>query len=350
MADTLTIGPCRLGGGERPLLVAEMSGNHGGSLECALDLVRAAADAGVDAVKSQAYEPSSLTLRSNKPWFRIEGGPWAGRTLWDLYEEAQTPVDWQARLAEECKRLGLLFFVSVFDVETVDRLEGEVSPPAYKLSSFELNHPLLLRRLAKTGKPLVVSTGMATYLEIEYAVRTLREGGAGQLVLLKCVSAYPATQEGFHLNGMQVLRENFHVPIGVSDHTLGNEVAIAATALGASLIEKHFCLSREEGVVDACFSLEPSELKSLVDSVQRTHAALGRAEVMPAEQEAHEASFRRSILVRRAVAPGETLGVDNLAIVRPAAGLDPKRWDEVAGRRASKALEAGEPLREGDWE
>ncbi len=336
-----------VGAKETPYLVAELSGNHQQSLERALALVDAAADAGADAVKLQTYTADTLTLPARTAAFRLEGGLWDGRYLHDLYREAMTPWEWHGRLAERARERGLHCFSTPFDESAVDFLERTLNPPVYKVSSFEVNHGPLLRRVAATGKPVILSTGMAEGWEIERALGALK--GASGVVLLKCVSAYPADPKGFNLRSLVTLREAFGREVGLSDHALTDEVALGAVALGACVIEKHLCLSRAEGGVDSGFSLEPAEFARMAVAVRRLHAALGEGRLGTTAQDEGQRRFRRSIFVSAEVREGEVLTAANLKVVRPADGLDPFRWEEVLGKRAARGLSAGEPLREGDW-
>lgn len=345
----MAIGGRVLGDGSPPLLVAELSGNHGGSLDTAKALVRAAAEAGAGAVKLQTYTADTLTLPFDTAPFRIESGLWAGRTLHDLYTEAMTPWEWHRTLADLAEELGLLFFSTPFDETAVDFLEQEIDPPAHKIASFELTHLPLLQKVAATGKPVLLSTGMATAEEIGTAVATLREDGCEQLVLLHCVSAYPAPLEACNLRTIADLAAHFGCLAGLSDHTLGPEAALGATALGAVLIEKHLTTRRADGAVDAAFSLEPAEFAQMARGVGTLHAALGAPSYGPSPEEAGSLRHRRSIFVKADIARGEVLSAANLQIVRPADGLPPARWAEVLGKTAAHPLKAGEPLRAGDF-
>lgn len=344
------IGSFRLEPGGRPMVVAELSGNHAQDLKRARDLIRTAAECGADAVKLQTYDPAKITLPVRKPDFLIGAGPHKGKMLYDLYRLACTPYEWHAELAEYARQLGLILFSSPFDEDGVGFLAREIDPPAYKVASPELVHLPLLRRIAEEGKPVLVSTGMGSESEIERALLTLREVNPDlPVILLKCVSSYPASPEGFHLRSMVRLGERFGTATGLSDHTLSSVVALGATALGASMIEKHFTFDRSDGGVDSDFSMEPDDLRALVESVKTLHAALGSPEIGATQQDEGNRQFRRSIYVARTIRKGEAFTTDSLQVVRPAFGLDPARWDEVIGRSATRNLEAGDRLAEGDW-
>lgn len=327
-----------------PLIVAELSGNHGQSIDTAKRIIAAAANAGADAVKLQSYTPDSITLDSEREEFVVQGGLWDGRKLYELYAEASTPYEWHAPLADYARSLGIEIFSTPFDEAAVDFLEDAIQPQLYKISSFELTHIPLLKRTAETNKPVVLSTGMATESEIEEAVSTLRNNGSGEIILLKCVSAYPSEPEGFNLRSMQSIAERFRCITGLSDHTLTNEVAIASVALGARLIEKHVTDSRAAGGIDAGFSLEPQELANLVNNSRRAYAALGSPAIGCSEQDEKQTHFRRSIYASQAIEEGEVFTKDNLRIVRPSLGLAPKHWEQIIGKKASRPISAGSPL------
>lgn len=329
---------------QAPLIVAELSGNHGQNLETAKRIVAAAAEAGADAVKLQTYTPDSITLDSDRPEFVVQGGLWHGRRLYELYAEACTPYDWHAPLAQFARELGIEIFSTPFDEAAVDFLEATIHPELYKVSSFELTHLPLLKKVAQTNKPVVLSTGMASEAEIDEAVSTLRHNGAPEIILLKCVSAYPSEPEGFNLRSMQTLAQRFGCLTGLSDHTLTNEIAIASVALGARLIEKHVTDSREAGGIDAGFSLEPHELAELVVQSRRAHDALGAPEISGCEQDRKQTHFRRSIYASKAIKTGDLFTPENLRIVRPSLGLAPKHWESVLGSAAKRDISAGHPL------
>jgi N-acetylneuraminate synthase len=328
-------------------IIAELSANHGQSFEQAEALVRSAADAGADAVKVQTYTPDTLTLRCDRDCFRIRGGTvWDGTTLYDLYEQAQMPWAWQPRLKAVAEGLGLAFFSSAFDPTAVDFLEG-LGVPAHKAASFELVDLPLIERMARTGKPLILSTGMASLAEITEAVTAARAAGAGPIALLKCTSAYPAPPEEVHLRTVPDLAERFRVPVGLSDHTTGIAVPVAAVALGACLIEKHLTLSRAVPGPDSAFSLEPDEFRAMVEAVRSAEKALGGVHYGAAEQESRCRVYRRSLFAVRDVRAGELFTAENVRSIRPGDGLPPKYLPQVLGRRAATAIARGTPL---DWQ
>jgi N-acetylneuraminate synthase len=344
MSITIPFGPRRVGAGEPVLIVAELSANHRQSYDTAVELVAAAHAAGADAVKLQTYTADTLTLDSGLPWFRIgPGTAWSGRTLHDLYQEAYTPWEWQPRLLQEATRRGLLLFSSPFDDTAVDFLEG-MGVPGYKIASFELVDSGLLRRVAATGKPVILSTGMAVLEEIDEAVETLRGAGCRDLALLKCTSAYPAPAEEMNLATIPHLAARFGVPVGLSDHTLGEAVPVAAVALGASIVEKHLTLSRADGGPDAHFSLEPAEFARMVEAVRTTERAVGAVSYQATTREQASRVFRRSLFVVRDLRRGERFTHENVRSLRPAGGLPPRDLDRLLGRRAARDLPRGTPL------
>ncbi|MDQ8201543.1 pseudaminic acid synthase [Pelagicoccus sp. SDUM812003] len=333
---------------QAPVIVAELSGNHNQSIDTARRIIKAAADAGADAVKLQTYTPDSITLDSDRPEFVVQGGLWHGRRLHELYAQACTPYEWHAELASYAHSLGIALFSTPFDEAAVTFLEDAIAPELYKISSFELTHIPLLKAVAATGKPVVLSTGMGTENEIDEAVSTLRRNGASTVTLLKCVSAYPSKPEGFNLRSMLTMAERFACPVGLSDHTLSNEVAIAAVALGARLIEKHVTDDRNAGGIDAGFSLEPEQLAQLVEQTRNAHASLGSDLMQASEQDRKQIHFRRSIYAAADIEPGELFTEGNLRIVRPSLGLAPKHWESILGQPAKRAIKAGRPLLESD--
>jgi N-acetylneuraminate synthase len=339
----VTIGDRRLGEDRRPLIVAELSGNHNGSLERAFRLVDAAADAGADAVKLQTYTADTITIDHDGPGFRLNDGLWKGRTLHDLYTEASTPYAWHAPLFRHARDRGLLIFSSPFDETAVELLES-LDAPAFKIASFEaVDHPLITRAAA-SGRPLVISTGMTSPREIAEALEAARQGGAGGVILLHCVSAYPAPCKDANLRALPRLAAEFGCLVGLSDHTLGTAAAVASVALGAVLIEKHFTLDRAEGGPDSAFSLEPAEFKRLVSDCRDAFDALGGASLTRSKTEAVNRQFRRSLYIVQDVAKGERLTLENVRSIRPGFGLEPKHLGAVLGRPAARALSRGEPL------
>lgn len=346
MSETLAYIDGRpIGPGHPPYVVAEMSGNHNGDIQRALDLISAAAGAGADAVKIQTYTADTITLDHDGPGFRISGGLWDGRRLHELYAEAHTPWDWHARMFDHARAEGITLFSSPFDATAVDLLE-RLGAPAYKIASFELVDLPLIRRCAATGKPLVMSTGMAAPEEIAEAVEAARGAGARDLVVLHCTSAYPAPMSSMNLATLPDMARRFGVLPGLSDHTLGTAASVAAVALGAVFIEKHFTLSRAEGGVDSAFSLEPAELAELVQSCRGAWEAMGRVAYGPGEAEAGNAGLRRSLYASAPVRKGEVFTASNVRSVRPGHGLAPKHLDTVIGRRATRDIPFGEPM---DW-
>jgi pseudaminic acid synthase len=329
--------------GEPPYIVAELSANHGGSLERALAVMESAKSAGADAVKLQTYTPETLTIDHNGSDFVIKGGLWDGRSLYDLYQEAHTPWDWHAALFAKGRELGIPVFSTPFDDSAVDLLE-RLETPAFKIASFELLDLPLIRRVAATGKPTIISTGMASVQEIHEAVDAFRAAGGREFMLLHCVSGYPTPAEQSNLRRIPRLAAEFDCPIGLSDHTHGIEVAIASVALGACLIEKHFTLRRADGGPDAAFSLEPSELAALVAGARSAFSALGSGGEARSDVEKASMVFRRSLYIVRDVAAGESFTADNVRIIRPGFGLAPRHLPEVIGKRAKYALARGTAL------
>jgi len=345
MSASISIAGRKIGRDHEPYVICELSGNHNGSLQRALELLETAAATGADAIKIQSYTPDTITIDHDGPGFRIEGGLWDGRTLYDLYGEAQTPFEWHEHLFRRAAELGATLFSTPFDESSVDLLEG-LGAPAYKIASFEAVDLPLITRAARTGKPMILSTGMANLEEIDEAVRTARENGCEQMVLLHCVSSYPAPDEQSNVRTVPDLAERFGVVSGLSDHTFGSAVAVASIALGGSVVEKHFTLRRSDGGPDAAFSLEPEEFRTLVNDCKRAWRALGRATYDLQGCERGSVVFRRSLYVVRDIASGEELTRDNVRSIRPGHGLAPKHLPEVLGRRAARDLRRGEPL---DW-
>lgn len=345
MTDTcVQIGGRRVGRGSPCYIIAEMSANHGQSYEHALSIIKAAKNAGADAVKLQTYTADTLTLDSDEPCFRISKGTiWEGKNLYALYQEAYTPWEWQPKLKIEAEALGLDCFSSPFDSSSVDFLE-QMDVPAYKIASFELVDLPLIRKTAATGKPLIMSTGMATLAEIEEAVKTAREAGCSQLALLKCNSGYPAATEEMNLRTIPHLSETFAVPVGLSDHTLEIAVPITAVALGACILEKHFTLDRTVPGPDNAFSLEPAEFRQMVDAVRVTEKALGQVSYATTAKESASRVFRKSLFVVQEIAKGELLTKENVRCIRPGYGMHTRYIQEVLGRRAAIRLKPGTPL------
>ncbi len=346
----IEIGGRRIGPGEKTYIVAEMSANHLQDYHRAVEIVHAAAEAGADALKLQTYTADTITIESDKPYFRITGGTiWDGQTLHGLYEEAYTPWEWQPELKEEAEKLGMACFSSPFDPTAVEFME-KMNMPAYKIASYEITDIPLIRQCARTGKPVILATGVAHPEEIAAAVAACREEGNEQLLLLKCVSAYPTPYEDVNLRMMPGLAKTYGTLVGLSDHTMGSAVPVAAVALGGCMVEKHLTLRRSDGGPDGAFSMEPEEFASMVRDIRCVEKALGDSEYHLTKQQEEEHSGVRSLFVVKDVEAGETLTAENIRSIRPGDGLSPARFDEIAGKKASHRLERGEPLREGDFE
>ena len=342
--ETISIGGRRIGPGEPVYVIAELSANHQQSFERALRLVQAAKDAGADAVKLQTYTPGTLTIRCDRDEFRIGAGTlWQGRTLYDLYGEAYTPWEWQPKLQRAARDLGLDLFSSPFDSTAVDFLE-RMEIPAYKVASFEIVDLALIRRIAATGRPMILSTGMSTLAEIEEAVATARAAGAAEIALLHCTSAYPAPPAGMNLRTIPHLAAAFRTPVGLSDHTLGIAVPAAAVSLGASIVEKHFTLSRSDEGPDSAFSLEPAEFRAMVEAIRTAEQALGEVSYGVGEREAASRVFRRSLFVVEDMKPGDIFTPENLRSIRPGYGMHPRHLEETLGRPCTCAIARGTPL------
>ena len=342
-STAITIAGRRIGLGESPYVIAELSANHNGRLDRALAIVDAAAAAGVSAVKLQTYRPDTITLASDTEPFRIKGGLWDGRTLHELYEEAHMPWDWHAPLFERARERGVAMFSSPFDSTAVDLLE-DLNAPAYKIASFEAVDLPLIRYVASTGKPMIVSTGMADADEIGEALAAARDGGCRELVLLHCVSGYPAPAGDYHLRTIADMRERFGVTVGLSDHTLGNATAVAAVALGACVIEKHFTLDRGGGGPDDSFSLEPAELQALCADTRTAWQAIGEVTYARQSSEQGNAQFRRSLYFVKPLKAGECVSADAVRSVRPGFGLAPKHLDAVIGRVLARDVDYATPV------
>jgi pseudaminic acid synthase len=346
LAKGIRIGNREVGTGAPVYIVAEMSANHNQNLDQAFRIVHAAKEAGADAIKLQTYTADTITFRGDRECFRVSGGTlWDGRTLHDLYEEAFTPWEWQPKLKQVADSLGLHLFSSAFDATAVDFLE-QMNVPAHKVASFELVDLELIRKMARTGKPLIMSTGMADESEIAEAVEAAREAGATEVALLKCTSAYPAPPEEANLLTIPELARRFDCPAGLSDHTMNVAVPVAAVALGACIIEKHFCLSRADGGPDSAFSLEPHEFRAMVEAVRTAEKALGSVQFAPGAHEVNSRKFRRSLFVVENVRKGDVFTAQNVRSIRPSDGLHPRHLGEILGQRAARDIERGTPL---DW-
>jgi N-acetylneuraminate synthase len=344
MSAAIRIGGHEIRAGLPVYVVAELSANHNQSFEQAVRIIHAAKDAGANAIKLQTYTADTITMRSDKEYFRIDGGTlWDGRVLHDLYGQAFTPWEWQPKLKKVANDLGMDLFSSAFDKTAVDFLEA-MDVPAHKVASFELVDVALIQEMARTGKPLIMSTGMATEAEIEEALQAARQAGGTQIALLKCTSAYPAPPEEMNLQTIPALARRFGVPVGLSDHTMGVAAPVAAVALGACIVEKHLTLSRANGGPDGAFSLEPQEFKAMVDAVRTTEKSLGVAQFGPSAREVNSRTFRRSLFVVQDVKKGETFTAENVRSIRPSHGLHPRHLGEVLGRTAVRDIERGTPL------
>lgn len=339
----ITIAGRRIAADAPPYVIAELSANHNGRLDTALAIVEAAKKAGADAVKLQTYRPDTITLDSDGPGFVIEGGLWHGRRLYDLYQEAHMPWDWHRPLFDRARQLGITIFSSPFDPTAVDLLE-DLNAPAYKIASFEAIDLPLIRCVAGTRKPMIISTGMADADEIDEAVAAARDGGCTELALLHCVSGYPAPAADYNLRTLSDMIGRWGVVTGLSDHTLDNTTAIAAVALGAALVEKHFTLDRDGGGPDDSFSLLPAELAQLCQGARTAWSALGRVDYGRKSSEVGNAQFRRSLYFVQALQAGDLITADAVRSVRPGFGLAPKHWDAVIGKRAARDIAANTPV------
>ena len=334
----------RIGAGYPCYVVAEMSANHNQSFDDAVKIIEAAKYAGANAIKLQTYTPDTLTIDCDSEYFQINAGIWEGRNLYELYGDAYTPWEWQPRLKKIADTLGMDLFSTPFDTTAVDFLE-EMDVPAHKIASFEIVDLPLLRRIAETAKPIILSTGMATLAEIDEAVSVIRDTGNNQLALLKCTSAYPARPEDMNLNTIAHLNRAFNVPIGLSDHTLGIVVPLTAVALGACIVEKHFTLDRSKAGPDSEFSLEPDEFKAMVEAVRTAEKAVGRVHYGVSQHESRNRIFRRSLFVVQDMKAGEQFTTDNLRSIRPGHGLHPRYLEDVLGRYAVIDINRGTPLK-----
>lgn len=333
----------KVGPDHEPYIICELSGNHNGSLDRALQLLEAAAATGADAIKIQSYTPDTITIDHDGPGFTIEGGLWDGRRLYDLYGEAQTPFEWHEALFAKARELGVTLFSSPFDESAADLLD-QLGAPAYKIASFEAVDLPLIAFVARKGKPMIISTGMSNLGEINDAVRTARENGCEELILLHCVSSYPAPDEDSNIRTVPHLGQAFGCVSGLSDHTHGSAVAVASIALGGAVIEKHFTLARADGGPDSAFSLEPDEFERLVTDCKRAWLALGQVSYDLQGCERGSAVFRRSLYVVADIPEGDELTPANVRSIRPGFGLAPRYLPEMLGRRAGRPLKRGEPL------
>ncbi len=333
----------KIGEGNPTYIIAEMSANHNQSLEKAIKIIDAASAAGADAVKIQTYTADTITIDSSNEFFRIKGTIWEGKNLYGLYQEALTPWEWHPKLQDACQSRGLDFFSSPFDSTAVDLLK-KMNVPAYKIASFELVDIPLLKKIASIGKPIIMSTGMATLAEIDEAVRTIRDKGNNEIALLKCTSAYPAPPEEMNLRTIRHLAQAFNAPVGLSDHTMGSAVAVASVALGGCIIEKHLTLSRNDKGPDSAFSMEPDEFKCLVDDIRIAEKALGRVTYEITDKQKENRVFRRSLFVVSDIQVGEFFTEKNVRSIRPGHGLHTRYLEQIVGRKATRHIEKGTPL------
>jgi len=339
------IGTQLIGINHPPFIITEKSGNHNQSLERALEIVEAAARTGAHAIKLQTYTADTMTLDLKEREFFIsdDKSPWKGQSLYDLYKIAHTPWDWHTPIFDHAKKLGLICFSTPFDDTSVDFLE-KLGVPAYKIASFENTDTPLIQRVAATGKPLIISTGMASQEELDESVNAARQAGCKNLVLLKCTSTYPATPENSNLLTIPYLRDRYGCEVGLSDHTLGIGLAVASVALGATVIEKHFTLRRADGGVDSAFSMEPTEMKQLVEETARAWQSLGKAYIGPTEAEKSSITFRRSLYIVKDLKAGDVLTKENVRAIRPGLGLPPKHLDQILGKFIKQDVPKGTPL------
>jgi len=343
MSDTVQLGHRMVGKNQPAYIIAEMSANHAGSKKRALEIIRAAKDAGADCVKVQTYTPETMTINSDKNWFKIDKGTWEGENLYSLYQKAYTPWEWQEELKKEAEKIDIDFFSTPYENTAVDFLEN-MNIQFYKVASFSITNIPFLKYIAQKKKPIIMSTGMATLAEIDEAVRTIREAGNNQLALLNCSSAYPSLADDMNLKNIKNLEETFDVTVGLSDHSLDSVAAITSIAMGAKIIEKHFCISREIENPDSSFSMEPDEFKKMVDDIRSAEKAIGKVDYSISEKEKSSRIFRRSIFAVKDIKTGEKLTKNNIKIIRPGYGLKPKHWDNVLKTKAIKHIEKGTPL------
>lgn len=341
--DYIDVEGREIGRHRKPYVVAELSGNHNGDFDRAIELADAAIDAGADAIKLQTYTADTLTIKCDAEPFQIKQGPWAGRTLHELYEWAHTPWDWHRPLFEHVRSRGCCCFSTPFDLTALDLLE-DLKCPVYKIASFEIVDLALIKSVAESGKPMIISTGMSTHQEVENALQAAWDGGCRSMVLLHCISGYPTPVEQAQLGSMRVLAGRFGVPVGISDHTLGTQVPSAATAMGACFIEKHVTLRRADGGPDASFSLEPDELSRMIEEVHRTWRIVGSEKVGRPECEDDSRGFRRSLFVVQSVKAGEVLTAEMVRSIRPGGGLAPRYLDDAVGCKALCDIPRGTPL------
>lgn len=341
--DMITIGKRNIGSGQPVYIIAEMSANHAGSISHAKEIIHAAKESGADCIKIQTYTADTMTIDCDNRYFQIGEGTWKGENLYGLYQKAYTPWEWQAELKEEAERTGIDFFSTPFDRTSVDFLES-IGVMFYKIASFELVDLPLIRYVASKQKPMILSTGMGSLEEITEAVEAVRGAGNRQFALLRCASAYPAVSEHMNLAAMKAMRERFHVPVGLSDHSMGSVGAVTAVGMGGSIIEKHFCLDRKIENPDASFSMEPAEFAAMVKDIRAAERAIGSVCFGATESETGNLAFRRSVFVVQDIQAGGMLTPDNIRVIRPGYGLAPKYYDTALGKRAVSDLKRGTPL------
>lgn len=332
-----------IGNNQPCYIIAEMSANHAGSYERAVEIMHAAKESGADCIKIQTYTPDTMTINSDKEYFKIKKGTWKGEKLYELYGKAYTPWEWQENLKIEAEKIGIDFLSTPFDKTSVDFLES-IGVDFYKIASFELVDIPLIKYIASKGKPIIMSTGMGSFEEIEDAINAVKSEKNEDLCVLKCSSSYPAISGDMNLKTMLYLKQTFNVPVGLSDHSMGSVASIAAVAMGAKVIEKHFCISRKIENPDSSFSMEPHEFKNMVDDIRATERAIGKVSFELSEKENENKIFRRSIFVVKNVKKGEILTEDNIRIIRPAYGLEPKYYEEILGKKALRDIESATPL------
>lgn len=341
----IRIGKKQIGTNHSTYIIAEMSANHAGDINRAIELIHIAKEVGADCIKIQTYTPDTMTINSNKEYFQIKKGTWQGENLYSLYGKAYTPWEWQPKLKEEAEKIGLDFLSTPFDKTAVDFLE-DMAVDFYKIASFEIVDIPLIKYIASKGNPIIMSTGMASIGEIDEAVNAIRDTGNEKLCLLKCSSAYPAIPEDMNLKTIPNMKEIFEVPVGLSDHSFGSIAAVTAVVIGADIVEKHLCISREIENPDSSFSMEPDEFKQMVQDIRAAEKAIGRVSYKISEKEKESHVFRRSIFVAKDIKKGEIFSEDNIRVIRPGNGLAPKYYEDIIGKKASKEIEIGEPL---DW-
>jgi len=339
------LGKREIGQGKPVFIIGEMSGNHNMDFNRAKKLIDVAADAKVDAVKLQTYTPDTMTINCDNEYFRVKvNEAWAGKTLYYLYKSAFTPWEWQLRLKEYAQRKGLILFSTPFDETAVDFLEG-IDNPLYKIASFETGDIPLLKKVGKTKKPVIISRGLTSFDELKFAIKTLKENGTPEVAVLHCISSYPAEYDQMNLKTIIDLKEKLNMTIGISDHTLGSLIPLTSIALGASIVEKHFTLKRSDGGVDAAFSLEGEELKQLVKDIRNQEKALGKVSYEIGKREKENLIFRRSIFIVENIKKGELFTRKNIRVIRPGHGIEPKYYETVLGRKSTRSLKRGEPLK-----